>query len=174
VGADLRAAHSLASARRYTARAMAETGVEPARAGRRRTFLEAREVPGLVIGSLRGELPALRRIVGARRGGRIGVALAALGLALAAPPRAIVPSALLTVALALLGRLLGRRRHGLSSREYLRIVGWLAAPLWLLAAPLRAVDPDAIAPGVFGAVIANLLLWRNLRGGLGGGERSRG
>ena len=43
----------------------------------RRVFLAPNEVPGLMLGALLGESVAFRRILGARRAGRIGLALVA-------------------------------------------------------------------------------------------------
>ena len=59
-----------------------ELGHDASARAPRRVFVERREIPGLVIGTARGDAAACRRVLGARRGGRIGFALALLGLAL--------------------------------------------------------------------------------------------
>lgn len=133
----------------------------------RRTFLVAREIPGLVGGVLRGEPPAMRRVLGARRGGRYGAVMAAAGLIAAVPVRALPLVALLGLAAAAAGALAGRRAHEMGLYEYLRLSLWAVAPLLWLAAPLRLLEPDALAPGIFGVGVGHALLWRGVRRGLG-------
>ena len=56
---------------------------------RRRTFIEPREIPGLLRGAALGDAAALRRALGGRYGGRYGSLVCLALLALAAPsPRA--------------------------------------------------------------------------------------
>jgi hypothetical protein len=134
----------------------------------RRLFLVAAEVPGLLSGSLRGDVVALRRILGGRRGGRIGAGLALATLALAAPTPA---SAGLTIALWLAlctaGTVLHRSASGLSLREWLRLSLWTAAPALLVAAVLRLLWPGSALPLLVAVVAGHVLLWRGVRWGLG-------
>jgi hypothetical protein len=132
----------------------------------RRVFVEAHEVPGLVLGALRGDPVAFRRILGARRGGRIGTAGAALGLALAAPPRAWPALAAAHVAIALLVGAVTRARTRLGIREVLRVSFWTAFPLLLLATPLRLLLADSPWPALCAVALAGALTWRALARGL--------
>lgn len=131
----------------------------------RRVYLEWREVPGLYAGALRGEPVALRRILGARKGGRIGFALGGLALLAACPPDALAPLAALHVALGLSVGALTRGATGLGAREALRLSLWPAAPLLLLAAAFRPLG--SVAPALAALSCGQLLLWRGLRRGLG-------
>jgi hypothetical protein len=134
----------------------------------RRLFLENHEVPGLLLGSLRGERVALRRVLGARRGGRIGSALALLALlAASAPSTGLFGAALvLWIALCGLGRAVAHRASGLRLHEWLRLTLWTAAPALLGAALLRGLLPSAWLTLVAVAV-ACALSWRGVRRGLG-------
>jgi hypothetical protein len=123
-------------------------------------------VPGLLVGAVRGDQPAMRRILGGRKGGRYGIALAALGLAIAVPWRAAPLIALLGLLGAGLGAALQRGPHRLGFRDYLRLSLWIVAPLLLLAAPARIHELDSLAPGLFGVIAGHALLWRNLKRGL--------
>jgi hypothetical protein len=131
----------------------------------RRTFIEARELPDLLAGALRGSDVALRRVLGARRGGRIGAALAALLALLAASDAraAVVGIAAYAGCSALVA--LRHRASGLGLYRALRLLLW-TLPLPLVLAALarsaglrsRLLLPAAVA-------IAWLLLERGLRGG---------
>ena len=130
----------------------------------RRVYLEWREVPGLYAGALRGQAIALRRILGARKGGRIGVAFGLASLLAAAPLDALGWVLGLHVALGLAVSALTHAVTGLGPRQALRLSLWPAAPLLLLAVPFR---PLAMAAPAFVAVaVGQLLLWRGLRRGL--------
>src|SRR5262245_61101732 len=88
----------------------------------RRGFVERREIPGLVIGTARGDAAACRRVLGARRGGRIGFVLALLGLALVAPSlRIAVLAAFAHVALGLVVGLRARAKSFQTTREVQRL-----------------------------------------------------
>lgn len=137
-----------------------------AEAAPRRAFLRPGEVPGLLVGAVRGEQPAMRRILGGRKGGRYGIALVALGLATAVPWRAVPLIALIGLLGAGVGAALQRGPHRLGFRDYLRLSLWVVAPLLLIAAPARIHELDSLAPGLFGVVAGQLLLWRNLARGL--------
>ncbi len=121
------------------------------------------EVPGLVVGSLRGDSVALRRIVGARRTGRWGIALALAGFALAAPS----PVALLQLGglhLALTAALLSarERRRTLGARSALTLPLWTTAPVLAAAAALRPWTASLL-PALGAVGPGHLLLWRGLR-----------
>jgi hypothetical protein len=130
----------------------------------RRVFLASNEVPGLMLGALLGESVAFRRILGARRAGRIGLALALVGLALAAPSLPTVP--LLVVLHLLLALFVVVAVSGpvtLSLIEELRLSLWTVAPLLVLFAVLRLIWPASWLPAVAAVVVAHLLVWRGLQ-----------
>ncbi len=131
----------------------------------RRAFLERSEIPGLVLGVLRGDATSLRRILGARRAGRLGLLAGALCLALAAPPPALWWLALLQLALGP-GVAAAARSSGLGPREALRLGLWAVFPLLALAAPLRLAWPSSALPALAALLLGHLLLWRGLRRGL--------
>jgi hypothetical protein len=133
----------------------------------RRTFLERGEIPGLVLGALRGEATALRRILGARRAGRIGVACEAIALLVAAPWPAAIALAGLHAAIAASLSPLTRGAAGVSARESLRLAPWTAFPLLAVAAALRPAFPDSAAAAGIAVLVGSLLLWRGLARGLG-------
>lgn len=132
----------------------------------RRVFLEWGEVPRAAWGALRGEAVALRRILGARKAGRIGVGIALVALLLAAPLDAVVPLAAghLLVALGVWG-VLGRG-PGLRPREVLRLSLWPVAPLLLAAAALRGFSDGSPVPAAAAIALASALLARGLSRGL--------
>ena len=133
----------------------------------RRLFLVGSEVPGLLAGSLRGDAVALRRILGARRGGRIGAGLALASLALAVPSVGVATATFaLWVMLCAVGARLYREASGLGLRPWLRLSLWTTAPALLAAALLRFTGAAGVLPAV--AVVAGYaLLWRGVRRGLG-------
>ncbi len=130
----------------------------------RRVYLEWRELPGLYAGALRGEPVALRRILGARKGGRIGLALGLATLLAAAPLDALGWLVGLHVALGLAVAAVTRAATGLGPRQALRLSLWPAAPLLLLALPFRPLA--TAAPAFVAVAVGQLLLWRGLRRGL--------
>lgn len=132
--------------------------------GARRVFLSRREIAGLVIGTARGDAVACRRVLGARRGGRVGFALALGGLALAAPDaRSALLAALLHVSLGLLVGLGARRHTGHTTREVQRLALWtVLTPLGVAA--LARLGGLGSAQLVFAAaLVGQLLLVRAVR-----------
>jgi hypothetical protein len=130
----------------------------------RRVFVERREIPGLVIGTARGDAVACRRVLGARRGGRIGLLLALAGLALSAPgPRVAFLAALTHVSLGLLVGLGARWRSGHRTREVQRLAVWtVLTPLGVAAiARLSGFASPWIC--IAAAIVGQALLVRALR-----------
>ncbi|HTO71897.1 MAG TPA: hypothetical protein VMR31_18690 [Myxococcota bacterium] len=137
-----------------------ETGAPAAR----RVFLEAHEVPALVAGVALGRAAAARRVLGARRGGRAGVALALLVLALAAPSRrAAVGAVLLHGVLTLLAGLVNRRRAGHTTKEVQRLALWTALTPVCVAALVRPFAGGSVWPLAVAVVAGQALLWQALR-----------
>jgi hypothetical protein len=132
----------------------------------RRVFVEPAEVPGLCAGVLRAERAALRRVLGARRAGRIGAFAGLAALLLAAPWPGAAALAALHGALALGVGWVTRGSAALSAREVLRLSTWPAAPLLLLAALVRLLAPHSAVPALLAILCANALLWRAVRRGL--------
>ncbi len=132
----------------------------------RRVFLRASEVPGLLLGVSRADPVAQRRVLGARRGGRVGLALGLVALALAVPDwTTAVGLALLHLASTLGLGFVGWRTP-LGELQRLRLSLWTGAPPLLLAAALRLNSPESLAPALAGLVAGQLLLYRALRRGL--------
>ncbi len=133
----------------------------------RRVFLAPREVPGLLVGALRGDPVALRRILGARRAGRTGLALALAALALAAPS---LGAALLALALHLfLALYVVIPRRGsipLTVFQELLLSLWMVAPLFVALASLRIIWPSSALPVIAAVLLGHTLVWRGLRRGL--------
>ena len=131
--------------------------------GPRRVFLEWSEVPGLVAGVARGEGAAARRVLGARRGGRVGFVLAVLGLAAAAPSReSALFAAGLHVALGLLLGLANRRGGGHTTKEVQRLALWTVLTPLGVALLLRPFAGGSALPLVAAAFAGQALLWRAL------------
>jgi hypothetical protein len=129
----------------------------------RRAFLETHELPRLVVGTALGEAAACRRVLGARRGGRIGVMLALAALALAAESlRAALAASALHVVLALVVGLANRRIGMHTTREVQRLAVWtVVTPLCVTALVRAVLGPSALLLGA--AVLAGQgLLWRAL------------
>jgi len=132
--------------------------------GVRRVFLERREIAGLLIGTARGDAIACRRVLGARRGGRIGFALALGGLALAAPSaHAGALAALLHVGLGLLVGLWARARTGHRTREVQRLALWTVLTPLGVAALARLAGFGSARLVFAAAIVGQLLLIRALR-----------
>jgi ABC-type dipeptide/oligopeptide/nickel transport system permease subunit len=130
----------------------------------RRVFVERREIPGLVSGTARGEAVACRRVLGARRGGRIGFALALAGLALAAPSlRVALVAAFVHVVLGLLAGLRARARSYQTTREVQRLALWTVLTPLGVAALVRLSGFGAPWHCVAAAVAGQVLLLRALR-----------
>ena len=134
----------------------------------RRVFVARAEVPGLLRGVLAGDGVALRRVLGARRGGRYGVLLALAGALLAIPVEALAVPLACHAVLSLAGHFVGRAPR-LGPWEYQRVALWaLALPLFA-AAPLRWLGVGGLAV-VLAVGVAHGLLWRGLRRGLDAAE----
>lgn len=124
----------------------------------RRVFLEAHEIPALILGTARGEPAAGRRVLGARRGGRIGVGLALGALALAAPTAgAALGATALHVALALALGLANRRRRSHTTREVQRLAVWTVVTPLCAAALARPFAGGSALP-LYAAVLAGQAL----------------
>ncbi len=133
----------------------------------RRLFLTPREVPGLLVGAVRGDPVSLRRILGARRAGRTGLALALTALALAAPSLAVALIALaLHLSLALYVVIPRRGAIELTALQELLLSLWTVAPLLVALASLRLIWPGSPLPALIAVPMGHLLVWRGLRGGL--------
>jgi len=136
----------------------------PSRSGApRRSFIQAHELPGLLLGAGLGRPVALRRVLGARRGGRIGVMIAgALALLAARDAGALSFGLSSYVCLATLTAI----RHGSRGFGGYRSLRLL---LWTLPGPLvAALAASALGLhsrlGLPAAVIAAwVLLERGLR-----------
>jgi hypothetical protein len=130
----------------------------------RRVFVERREIAGLVLGTARGDAVACRRVLGARRGGRIGFALALIGLALAAPsPRVALLAALVHVVLGLLMGLRARAKSFQTTREVQRLALWTVLTPLGVAVLARFTGFGAPWSVVAAACAGQLLLLRALR-----------
>ncbi len=131
----------------------------------RRSFIGVREVAPLLLGVLRGEPASMRRVLGARRGGRIGIGMALACGALAAG--SVAAFTLAASAQVLAGLALSALHVGpLGVREWQRLSLWTAAPALLAAAPLRLVWADSALPALIGVCAGQLLVWHALRQGL--------
>ena len=132
----------------------------------RRVFLQARELPGLALGALRGDAVSMRRILGARRGGRYGVAYAAVGAIAVVEPSLMGAFLVAAVVVTALAWALQRSATRLGLVPFVRLSLWIVAPALIVASLARLSEPESFAPGLFGLVVGHVLLWRNLRGGL--------
>ena len=119
----------------------------------------------MTAGALSGDRVALRRILGARRGGRIGTAFLATGLLLGVPVAFLPPGLLLHLFLSWLLR--GwLRSASLPLASQLRLGSWTVGPTLLLAATLRPIWPESAVAGFLGIGLGHVLLLRGLRKGL--------
>ncbi len=133
----------------------------------RRVFLQLGELPGLALGVLRGEPAAQRRVLGARRGGRYGIAYALAAMLAAVPLQRLAPFLVAAGVATLAGWGVRRSRSGLELRAFARLSLWLVSPCLLFTSPARLSEPDSLAPALLGLVVGHALLWRNLSSGLG-------
>ena len=130
----------------------------------RRVYVERREILGLVLGTARGDAVACRRVLGARRGGRIGFALALAGLALAAPSlRVALLAAFVHVVLGLLVGLRARAKSLQTTREVQRLALWTVLTPLGVAMLARFTGFGAAWQCVAAAIAGQLLLLRALR-----------
>jgi hypothetical protein len=132
----------------------------------RRVFLTVGEVPGLVVGVLKGDPVALRRILGARRGGRFGTLLFAVGLLLAFPLRWVVVGAVLQIITVPLLRAWPPAGAGLSFVERLRLSLWTTGPALVVAGVALSLWVGGPVPGLLGLGVGQAILIRGLRSGL--------
>ncbi len=132
----------------------------------RRVFLRSREVPGLLVGVLLADAVSQRRVLGARRGGRVGAVLGLAALWVASPGwSAAAGLAVLHIAITL-GLGLADRATSIRAYQRLRLSLWAGVSPLLLASTLRLVWPDSVLPALLGLVVAQLILYRGLRRGL--------
>jgi hypothetical protein len=138
------------------------------RAASRRSFIEWREVPGLLVHAALGRDVALRRVIGARRGGRIGAILAAVPAWLAATDLAAALAGLGAYAGFAALTAAGHRRSGLGGYRALRLLLWtLPGPL-LAAAATRGLGSSSRLLLPLAVGVGWALLERGLRRGLAG------
>jgi hypothetical protein len=129
----------------------------------RRSFIELRELPDLLLGAALGREVALRRVLGARKGGRIGAALAALlALGASVDRRAAFFGLASYAGFAALAALRHRQR-GFGGYRTARLLLWtLPGPLLAaLLARLLGVRSPLLVP--LAAAAGWLLLERGLR-----------
>ncbi len=133
----------------------------------RRVFIEVGEVPRLVAGALKGEPAAVRRILGARRGGRIGIGLFGVGLLLGLPtgPWTLIGAALLLGAAFAL-RPWPRSAPRLTWIERTRLSLWTTGPILVLCGAFTLVLPGNPLPGLLGVAAGQVLVIRGIRNGL--------
>ena len=125
------------------------------------------EVPELVAGALKGEPAAVRRILGARRAGRIGLGLFGIGLVLGLPTGywTLIGAALqLGAAFGL--RPWPRSAPRLTWIERTRLSFWTTGPILVLCGAFTLVLPGSPLPGLFGMAAGQVLLIRGIRNGL--------
>jgi hypothetical protein len=132
----------------------------------RRTFIETREIPGLLRGALQGEARALRRILGGRRAGRYGVLLLVAAGLVAAPLAGLPALSLAYLGLGGVAWLAQRREPKLRLRDTLRLALWTATPLVAATLPLRFLWPGSPLPALVALALAYALLLRWLARGL--------
>ncbi len=124
-------------------------------------------MPRLILGVSLGDAAALRRVLGARRGGRYG-ALVSGGLALlAAPgPQALAVGLAAYAALCMVAAIRYGEIEGIGAVQCLRLMLWaLPGPL-LLALVFRALGSASALPLLVAPIGAYLLLDGGLRAGL--------
>ena len=137
---------------------------EPSARPPRRVFVERREIPGLVIGTALGSAIACRRVLGARRGGRIGFTLALAGLAISAPTvRTAFLAALVHVSLGLLVGIGARARTGQRTHEVQRLALWTVLTPLGVTALARFAGSASLGHCIGAAIVGQLLLVRALR-----------
>ena len=133
----------------------------------RRIFLTPGEIPERLAGALRGDSASLRRILGARRAGRIGAALLLAGALAAFPLRWLLVGLLLHLGLACVLRRWPSATPRLSIAQRIRLASWTTGPTLLAFAALRLLWPESLVPGLLGLALGQALLVRGLGGGLG-------
>ncbi len=133
----------------------------------RRVFIQAHELPGLTWGALAGHAVSMRRILGARRGGRIGIGLFTLGL-VAAVPAPIYSAHFLALHLGLgfAGTALQSGSGSPRIMDRLRLSLWTAWPLLLTAALAKGIGLNPWGSTTLAILIAHALLTRGLARGM--------
>lgn len=132
----------------------------------RRASVQWTELPGMLVASITGDAPRLRRIVGARRSGRFGLLLAVASGGLAFGP-GLLPAALLAhLLLSGLGFALTRSAAGLGPRAYLRLSAWPVILPLVVAAAIAPVLGGRAGLAWAALLVGHALLWRGLRRGL--------
>jgi hypothetical protein len=130
----------------------------------RRVFVELHELPALVIGTALGAPAACRRVLGARRAGRIGVLLALFALAFAARSwAAALLAVVLQMALSLALGLFNRGSGGHTTREVQRLAVWTAVTPLCVAALTRLAWGASDSLLYLAVAAGQLLLLRALR-----------
>ena len=128
--------------------------------------MTAREIPGRLLGALRGDPVTFRRILGARRGGRVGLALFGLGVLAAFPLGWALPGGALQIATVAALRAWPRGGPDLTLRERLRLSLWTTGPVLLVCGLPAALWPGSVLPGLSGLAIGQAILIRGLTTGL--------
>ena len=124
----------------------------------RRVFIELWEVPALVRGAVTADAVSLRRILGARRGGRWGIAAALAALIPSWLAGAIAIELAAHAAFSISGWYI--QRSELGPKQYQRVCLWIVAPALLLTAPLTLALAHtsplvAAAPGLLATLAAH-------------------
>ena len=133
----------------------------------RRNFLEYREVPRLLWGAGLGDAPALRRLLGARKGGRIGSVISVGLLTIAAPSfEAALVGAAAFLALGGVAAVRHREVQGLNLRQCLRLLLWTVPGPLALAGAAHLAGIESVVPLLLAAAFGYLLLDGGLRAGL--------
>jgi len=128
----------------------------------RRVFVVLRDVPKLQRDVLAGEPHALRRVLGARRSGRLGaIMLLAAFLAAVRPGDMSLVATVYVLTSAVLGHLTARPL-GLGPIRHQRLLCWFVAPLIWLTTPLRWVLTATWIPATLALIAGQLLLAKYL------------
>lgn len=128
----------------------------------RRVYITVGELPGLLSGGVRSDPVKLRRILGARRTGRWGLAGVTGAALLAVPPASAATLLALHVVLSAAGFLSRARAAGLTVRAHQRVLVFMIAPalsisailrglIWVFASELEGAVPMLVAGGLLAA-----------------------
>lgn len=128
---------------------------EPGVRAIRRVFIVVPEIPGLLRGAIFADPVSIRRILGARRGGRFGALLALAALAPHVAAGTGAPTIGAHLALSLLGWSI--QRGTLGPRQYQRVVLWMLAPALAVTAPLALfLAKGSVGAAALASVVAVL------------------
>jgi hypothetical protein len=146
-----------------------DTRVHEPMSAPRRVFIRLGEVPRLIASASLGDAPALRRVLGARHGGRIGVVLCGVLASLATPTSSALAVGIAAyLALSIVASVRYRDAEGLGRLQCLRLMLWtLPVPL-VLAIVARLLGAPGALPVLIAAILGYLLLDGGLRMGLRG------